>query len=149
MTTIAYRDGVIAADSRGTDDNYHPGIYRCEKLFRAGDDIIATAGDDTTGMIFVDWYTARTKGAKLKPPSRLIDGEADFCCLVLKKDGLYWCDKWCRLNKIFDEFYAIGSGAAYAMGAMAHGASAAEAVKTAMRWDPHTGGEVTQLTLES
>lgn len=147
LTTIAYRQGVLAADTRGTDDSYHPGIYRCEKLFRAGGDVIATAGDDTTGMLFVDWYGSRALGKRPKPPSRLVDGEADFCCLVMTEVGLFWYDKWCRPNKVLDEFYAIGSGAAYAMGAMAHGAGALEAVQTAARWDPYTGGEVETMML--
>ena len=147
MTTIAYRDGLIAADTRGTDENYHPGIYRCEKLFKVNEDIIGTAGDDTTSMIFVDWYGAKKLGRRPKPPSRLIEGEADFCCIVLTNDGLFWYDKWCRPNKIADEFYAIGSGAPYAMGAMAHGATAEEAVRTAMRWDPNTGGDIQTMKL--
>ena len=145
MTTIAYREGVIAADTRGTDEGYHPGIYRTEKLFRVDDDIVATAGDDATGMIFVDWYGSKRKGGRRpKPPSALILGieAASFCVLVLTKEGLFWADKWCRLIKITDEFYAIGSGAPYAMGAMAHGATAEDSVRTAMRWDPNTGGEV-------
>lgn len=148
MTTIAYRDGVIAADTRGTDDGYHPGIYRTQKLFVVGDgDIIGTAGDDSTGMVFVDWYGSKKLGRRPKPPERLVTGEADFCCLVLTREGLFWYDKWCRPNKIYDDFYAIGSGGSYAMGAMAHGASAEEAVKTAMRWDPNTGGDVVTLRL--
>lgn len=147
MTTICYRDGVLAADTRGTDDDYHPGIYRCNKLFRVNGDVVATAGDDTEGMIFVDWYGSKKLGKRPKPPSRLVDGEADFLCLVLTKDGVFWYDKWCRANPVQDEFYAVGSGAPYAMGAMAHGAGALEAVETAKRWDPYTGGEVETMTL--
>lgn len=143
MTTIAYRDGVLAADTRATDDEYHPGIYRCEKLFRKDGAIIATAGDDAPGMIFVDWY-----GSNKKPPERLIAGDADFCCLVLSPAGLFWYNKWCRANKVMDAFYAIGSGAAYAIGAMKFGATAEEAVKCAMEFDCYTGGDVTTMRLE-
>jgi 20S proteasome alpha/beta subunit len=146
MTTIAYRDGILAADTRATDSGYHPGIYRCEKLFRVGNDIVGTAGDDTPGMVFLDWYTHKDKR---KPPSRLVDGEADFCCLVLSKNGLFWYDKWCRPNKVLDEFYAIGSGGAYAMGAMGMGATAEEAVRQAARWDCYTGGDIVTMALET
>lgn len=146
MTTIAYRNGVIAADTRGTDDEYHPGIYRTEKLFTVDGDIIATAGDDASGMMFVDWYGKKKNGKRPKPPSALTEAGADFCVLVLTKDGLFWADKWCRLIKITDEFYAIGSGRAYAMGAMDHGATAEQAVHTAMKWDPNTGGNVETRT---
>lgn len=143
MTTIAYRDGIIASDTRGTDENYHPGIYRCEKLFRKDGAIIGTAGGDAEGMVFVDWY-----GTKKKPPERLVAGDADFCCLVLTPDGLFWYDKWCRPNRILDEFYAVGSGAPYAVGAMAMGASADHAVSIAMRYDCYTGGDIVTMTLE-
>lgn len=151
MTTIAFRDGILAADTRGTDEGYHPGIYRTEKLFRVGEAVVATAGDDSTGMLFVDWFTARQKGKRVKPPAALVLGAegADFCVLVLMGEGLFWADKWCRLIKVSDEFYAIGSGSPYAMGAMAKGATAEEAVRIAMRWDPHTGGEVQTMKLGS
>jgi hypothetical protein len=150
MTTIAYRDGVLAADTKGTDDNgYHPGTYRCEKLFRVDGDIIATAGEDATGMIFVDWYGSKKNGKRPKPPARLVDGAADFAVLILRKDGLYWSDKWCRMNKIMDEIYALGSGAPYALGAMAMGAPPEEAVRIAMRWDCYTGGDIVTMRLES
>ena len=147
MTTIAYRDGILAADTRATDDGYHPGIARCEKLFRVDGDIIATAGDDAPGMVFVDWYPKRKK--RVKPPAKLIDGDADFCCLVLTKEGLWWYDKWCRPGKVMHDFYAIGSGGSYAMGAMDRGATAAQAVETAMRYDCYTGGDVVTMQLET
>lgn len=144
MTTIAYRAGILAADTRSTDDGYHPGIVRCEKLFRVDGDIIATAGDDAPGMVFVDWYPKRKTR---KPPTKLIDGDADFCCLVLTKEGLLWYDKWCRPGKVMHDFYSIGSGASYAMGRMDGGASAYEAVETAMKYDCYTGGEIVTMTL--
>lgn len=135
----------MAADTRSTDDSYHPGIVRCEKLFRVDGDIIATAGEDAPGMVFVDWYPKRKTR---KPPSKLIDGGADFCCLVLTKEGLFWWDKWCRPNKVLHDFYALGSGGAYAMGAMDRGATASEAVESAMKYDCYTGGDIVTMRLE-
>lgn len=43
-------------------------------------------------------------------------------------------------------FWADGSGADYALGAMQHGASAEEAIRAAMAWDTRTGGNITVLT---
>lgn len=93
-------------------------------------------------MIFVDWY-----GKKTKPPAVLSD--ADFTCLVLDEDGLWEFDSYCRAEQITEEFYAIGSGAKVALGAMHHGASAQEAVEIAKLVDPYTGGEVKTMELSS
>lgn len=142
MTIIAYRDGVMAADSRVTVDSEAGGtrLFRCEKLFRKTIKIgrrkkvpviIGTAGESAPGLIFVDWY-----GSDKPPPSQLIEGEADFTCLILRPDGLYEADKWCRPERIPHKFYAIGSGAKAALGAMYKGASAIEAVEITCKIDP-------------
>ncbi len=48
-------------------------------------------------------------------------------------------------SEICAPFYAIGSGYELAMGAMAMGASAEEAVRVAIQYDIHSGGEITVL----
>lgn len=147
MTTIAYRAGILAADSQVTysgDESAGSRKHRCQKLFRkkafGGEVIIATAGEGAPGMLFVDWY-----GKKGKPPAVLADSE--FTCLVLDEDGLWEFDNYCRAEPITEEFYAIGSGAKVALGAMHHGASAREAVEIAKLVDPYTGGEVKTMEL--
>jgi hypothetical protein len=71
------------------------------------------------------------------------------CCVILIKpsgdlflaeDGLYFS------GPIKSQFHAIGSGAKYALGAMAHGATAEQAVGVACQFDMHCGGDV--MTLE-
>lgn len=153
MTTIAFRKGVLAADSRTTIETEGGGgrMFLCEKLFRKAvtingvleEVIIATAGESSPGMVFLDWF-----GSGQEPPDRLIDGEADFTCLVLQKDGLYEYDAWCRGVKIMDEFYAVGSGAKAALAAMHMGASAAKAVEVACRIDYYSGPPVITMRLK-
>jgi ATP-dependent protease HslVU (ClpYQ) peptidase subunit len=46
-----------------------------------------------------------------------------------------------------DPPFAIGSGMDFALGAMDAGKSPAEAVEIACRRDPHSGGEVTSLSI--
>lgn len=147
MTTLAYRNGTIAADSRCTEDTEHGGtrVFNCEKIFvkegvhlgkhGAEDVILATAGETFSGMIFVDAY-----GGSRMPQVQdaLLTGEADFSILILRSDGLFVVDKWCRQVKVLDEFYAEGSGAKAAFGAMHMGASAQRAVEIACRIDPYT-----------
>lgn len=150
MTTIAYRNGVIAADSRTTLETEGGGarMFLCEKLFRKTSGItgetviIATAGESSPGMVFVDWF-----GSGKDAPDNFIIGEADFTCLVLQKDGLWEYDAWCRGVKILDEFYAIGSGAKAALGALHMGASAVKAVEVACKIDHYSGPPVVSMRL--
>jgi ATP-dependent protease HslVU (ClpYQ) peptidase subunit len=153
MTTIAYRDGVLAADSRVTVD-YGSGArkHTCKKLFRkrvtegkkSFDVIIATAGESSPGMVFVDWY-----GSGTSVPDIFLHIDADFTCLVLTPDGLFEYDTFCRGEKIEEDFYAIGSGAMAALAAMHCGKSALDAVRIAARVDTYTGGRIVTETLES
>lgn len=152
MTTIAYKDGTLAADSRVTVDSEAGGSrnFLCDKLFRkivpVGDSmeevIIATAGESFSGMVFVDWY-----GSGQPPPDNLIVGEADFTVLVLTQAGLFEYDRWCRGIEVKDKFYAVGSGTKVALGAMAMGASAKRAVEIACEFDPYTAPPVLTMRL--
>lgn len=155
MTTIAYRNGVIAADSRTTLETEGGGarMFLCEKLFRKtvtlnGEQqevIIATAGESSPGMVFVDWYGS----GKDAPVDTFLTGEADFTCLVLQRDGLWEFDAYCHGIKILDEFYSVGSGAKAALAAMHMGASAAKAVEIACRIDHYSGPPVTTMRLSN
>lgn len=145
MTTIVYRDGILAADSRATYTSEEGGAraWGCDKLFRKAGAIIGTAGETGPGLVFVDWW-----GSGKPPPPQFIEGDADFACLVLTKKGLFEYDKWCRGEKITHQFYAIGSGAKAAMGALYMGASAREAVAVACKIDPYTAPPVVWMKLK-
>lgn len=149
MTVIVFRDGTIAADSQTNVESESGGIrkFRCEKLFRkktkdGAEIIIATAGHSSSGMVFVDWY-----GSGKKPPRVLLDNEPDFTCLVLKKDGLWEYDSYCRGEKITEEFYAIGCGAKAALGAMHMGATAEQAVEITCKIDQFCSPPIVAMRL--
>jgi hypothetical protein len=153
VTTIAVRDGIVAADSWETHWSEEGGACRhtCTKLFRkrvvegrrAHDVIIATAGSTSPGMIFVDWY-----GSGKEIPRVLLDRESDFLCLVLTPKGLFEVDEYFRPVQILEPFYSIGSGSKAALAAMHCGRSAVEAVRIAARIDPYTGGRVISMKLD-
>ena len=152
MTTIAFRDGILAADSQVTVNTEAGGStkHRCAKLFRktikqgrkSFDVIIATAGASSPGSMFVDWY-----GSGEPIPKMLELHGGDFTCLVLAPHGLYEVDMYCFPEPILDKFYAVGSGRKEALAAMHCGKSAREAVEIASRIDPYTGGAITTMTL--
>lgn len=134
MTTIAYRDGVLATDSQCTDNGLR--CYR-KKIWSIGGDIITVAGDLCPAMKFIEWYGGDKEMDK-------IDG--DFECLVIKASGrMYTYDSnlvplGARLLK--GGYVAFGSGRDFAIGAMRMGADAKSAIRIACEYDCYSGGRV-------
>lgn len=152
MTTIAYRDGIIAADSWASLENTAGARrHQCKKLYRKTikkgnkeqDVIIATAGTTSPSLVFVEWF-----GSKKAPPESLLYLGGDFTCLILTPDGLFEADAYCVLDEILEPYYAIGSGATAAIAAMRCGKSARDAVRVAASIDPYTGGRIVTMSLE-
>lgn len=69
MTTIAYRDGMLAADSLFTDDNQRDSYGA--KVFRIGGLLVGFAGSLALGLRFRDWVRGGLEGAS---PYRGIGG---------------------------------------------------------------------------
>ena len=145
MTTIAVRDGVMAADTIGHNAEK---LCRSKKLFRISNgEVIGFTGVWMDGKLFVDWYD---KGAdRDKPPQWRTQGDekVDFKALVLTADGVYEWSYELVADQVLDDFWAIGSGSPAALAAMHCGQSAQEAVYIAMRIDPYTGGDVETMEL--
>lgn len=151
MTTIVYRDGIMAADSRVTTESEAGGhiVHQCVKLFRKNGAIIGLQGESSPGMFFLEWFSSNKPKS---PPSALMESEADFCALVLTKKGLFEYDKWCNAEPVMlprhRPFHAIGSGAKAAFGALAMGATARRAVAIACAFDPYTAPPVVWMALK-
>lgn len=150
MTTIVYRDGVMAADTRATVNSEAGGsrVFRCDKLYRVTcldgtEAIVGLAGGSFDGLAFLDWLVSDDKA----PPQRLLDGDADFSALMLNRHGLFEYDKWCRPERIRGRFYAIGSGAKAALGALHMGANARQAVAVACKIDPYSARPIISMSL--
>jgi ATP-dependent protease HslVU (ClpYQ) peptidase subunit len=135
MTTIAYRDRVMVADTQVTCGDGSKTITH-HKIRILPDGTLYGCAGDTAAILRVQRWMER--GMPSRPRPR-IPKDTDFDLLMVKPDGSAW-----MLNDAFDferietEFVAIGSGAAYAMGAMACGRSAVQAVKVAARFDVNT-----------
>lgn len=152
MTTIAYRDGYFAADTLSTESVDGGGEWKVRacKLFAGKENgepfIIATAGENGPGLLFVQWYT----GGRTDDGARdaLRESDADFTCIVLTRKGLFAYDKWCVPERVLDEFSAFGTGAKAALGAMHAGANATDAVAIAGKVDSYTEAPIHTLRLE-
>ena len=152
MTTIAYdsKTGEIAADSQETGGNGEK--YNCQKLYRIGDAIVATAGGTYAGMKlieFMDEYDGEPEWGEA-PDLTNLDLDEDFECLVIRGDGTCY-----MINRLFapadqsgNRFITLGSGGKAARGAMMAGASPKEAVEIAKKIDTYTGGKVHVMVYE-
>lgn len=140
MTTIAYRDDVLAADTQVTCGMTVDGY--AQKAFRKGPVLYATTGASGPGEAFRNWIEGGMKGEA--PDMAEVKEEDAHGYIFPGGSRVVW-----RYNKVWAshsaEFFAYGSGGALAMGAMAAGASAEDAVRFASKYDTNTGGEITVI----
>jgi 20S proteasome alpha/beta subunit len=137
MTTIVYKDGVVAYDSRCcagdliVDDHYDKKIVRNGVyFFMAG----SLSDDDN----FIDvWFGKEEPTEDNSNAAIVVDEHGEpWLAAVNETDGF-----WKR--RLYDgHVYAIGSGSYFAFTALDLGQDAAGAVKTAMLRDCRTGGKV-------
>lgn len=141
MTTIAYKDGVLASDSLSCWGNSRDGAVT--KIRKRGPYLAAISGVLGPGQKFLDWFSAGMNG---DPPERPQDDNIHALGFIFMPDGMLLTLTRYGWERSKSEHCAAGSGAEFATGAMSMGATAAEAVAVAMKHDTHTGGEITVLT---
>ncbi|PHX25815.1 proteasome subunit beta [Pseudomonas syringae pv. syringae] len=140
MTTISYKDGVIAYDScctRGTtitDDD-------CEKLETVKGVHFLCTGCTCDFDALIAAYFGTVASAPVESSGYAVDDGALWLIGHDDKTG-FWKSR-IRL----DTGDAIGSGSAFALAAMDMGATAAEAVDAAKKRDTSTGGRVRTLNI--
>jgi len=129
MTTVAWRDGVLAADKKASEDETG---FTVTKLFRAKSYAVAFYGDLSNGLLFVEWLKKRRGECPLNKNTGALVMELDTGrCYQWEKGGVPLL--------VEDRFLSCGTGAAFAIGAMAMGATAIEAVEVASEWDNNSG----------
>lgn len=163
MTTIAYKDGILAADTQG---NWRDTPTEASKIYKVngfGDDAVYLAGSGVLWRIreivklcelLSDSQPAPAGGREplwkylaasfydkhhdAKPD------ETPSCLLIQAGTGnVLWLEGPRFSAVTFNRGYvALGSGADFAMGAMAAGVDAIKAVEIAIDHDVHTGGVV-------
>lgn len=148
MSTVAYRDGVMSGDSvMSWADQLCDGV---EKVGRTENYLFGYAGRlsfmrptyrwlqklDDDGVDPEDFYL---HADALELPEGGSAGNA----LIAHRDGsVYLMALDGFANKVGRQYDAIGSGGAYALGALLHDATAEEAVSCASIVDAHSGGRI-------
>lgn len=138
MTTIAYRDGILVAD---TATFIHDGMTRMpdrsKKIFRLNDgSLIAGSGIKRQISDFAQWFDSKSNAPRPEITEATI-------IRVAKSGTITIYDGKSDERDVTDcPFYACGTGAMAALAAMYMGARADQAVEIAMKLDPWTGGEL-------
>jgi hypothetical protein len=133
LTTVAWDGKKLAVDSRvmGSCIRSEAGV----KLFHVEELWIAGSGNYEDVLLAVKWY--RDGCPDIKPTL----GD-DFAMLIKRGERVYRVEKRLMEWEVIAPFVAAGSGVELALGAMAMGASAIEAVKIASRFDAGTNDVV-------
>lgn len=142
MTTIAYRNGMIAGDTLFSGG----GIHDCTVVKVARNergDLAGASGEAVYCHQFLEWFTG---GEKFDAPE-VPEGGTAF--IVRANDqGRVECWEKPGFFTVMAPYYAIGSGRELAYGAMAFGAEAHQAVSCAAKHCVHTGGDVVAISHE-
>jgi len=145
MTTIAYRNGIIAYDSRMTafniivNDNF-------EKSFRQDGKALVYCGDVGDMQHFVECvFNNKNPDRELDCQAFVITSGVLHCVDVVEDNGTF------RIREIpleTDNYYAIGSGTRFALAYMDCGMSAVEAVSKTFTRDPFSGGKIRTINIK-
>lgn len=141
MTTIAYRDGVLATDSRALVGGWRA-PYAVVKMWRLSDgSVVAGSGDLARVTAMKDWLEEGNRDAKQPDLT-------DASVYHLLKDRTIVVYELGGSFVIAADFAAWGSGLPPALGALHMGATAEQAVRIATLVDDGTGGDVVSMKVE-
>lgn len=143
MTTIAYRDGVMAADTRAYGGDKTPvGWKQKIRLLESGTLIGCSSNTPGQPEAVLAWFE---RGADQADRPQF--GECKFRFIAVRPDGtaLLGENSFFLAGPLQGDYFAIGSGEEFALGALFMGATAEQAVRAAAALDVWTGGDVTVL----
>jgi ATP-dependent HslUV protease subunit HslV len=144
LTTIVYRDGVLAADTQAmAGDNKLGSVIKIAR--NKNGDLAGAAGLATYNYAFIRWFTGMESG---EPPKATKDDNSYDRAVIFRKTGRIEVYEPTGMYIVASPYYAFGSGKPEALGALFAGADAELAVRAAMAHDSGTGGEVTVLRHE-
>lgn len=146
MTTIAYRDGVLASDGRMTSGGIIVSedtekVFRCEGSIVGSKVVAFGISGHSAAVHYINLKDGITHGTQFPAGIyfNLIAICEDGSVIELSKQEE---DTYCHINEIKASYHASGSGYQIALGAMAAGSNAECAVMAAVKHDSGTGGKI-------
>ncbi len=137
MTTVVFKDGVFAADSRINGGGYISGST--EKIKKVGDFYVGMSG---RGELYNEF--CKFIGGEDFNKEKLTSHNAEYGMIVVnsktKEVNLYIDSLIPEITK--NDFYTVGSGYLIATGALLMGATPKKAVQIAAKVDTRTGGKI-------
>ena len=154
MTVIAYKNKILAADTKAVGED---GLtYKSKKLEKLSNNtLIGCAGDsDCRDLVLI---LGKSTLNKMPTKVKLRSTETFFRGIWVFPTGEVFrvsveCEdsKWdAEILPVFEPQIAVGSGGAYALGAMLAGKTAIEAVKIACKLDNDCGLPVESMTIDT
>ena len=139
MTAIAYRDGIMAADT-AVYNGHGARVGHQHKIIVVEGYLVASCGPAAVQHIISRWIAGGCVGS---PDFGSIKTE-DIGAIVVRPDGvvLRFSEDADPITGLIAPFHAVGSASGLMMGAMAHGATAEKAVLIACDLDAYAGGPV-------
>lgn len=145
MTTVAYRNGIIAADMQAGNGSR---AARFHKIGRnKGGSLIGACGDAPLVYALIKWFVEGEQGQMPATYGKFGDDNCDVHALLIRADRSLYRIEPAGFFRFEAEYCALGSGSNYALGAFAAGADARTAVHCATIHDLHTGMGIEQLEL--
>lgn len=144
MTVVCYKDGVMAADSNVVYGNLI--IGSAQKVLKTDDGfLVGGSGNLANLAMFFDWFQNEDEG---KPSLDELKLE-DIDVITVDPDGnVFIIDSSGWPMEIKADYYVSGTGSQIAMGAMAQGATAIQAVELACKFVPGCGGDIQVVKLK-
>lgn len=142
MTTIAFKDGMLATDSRYAAGPHILGKGKKIWVFEKG--VVVGSGSIVGIETFLSFYQGKEYKAEIFKDE---ENEIDILVFDPTAKKVISYDKHLIAYEYDAPFYAIGSGTDYAIGAMAFGATPKEAVLIASQYDKGTDGNIQELKI--
>lgn len=144
MTVIAYKDGVLAADSLVTSGYDLAG--HIVKIRQEGEWSFGVAGSPSGIVPITNWVKG---GADLDTPIEFPSSLEATALLINSHGEVYYVDSDSHYPvKMHVKYAAVGSGSTAARTAMFLGHSAIEAVEAVTHVDSSCGGSVTWVAID-
>jgi hypothetical protein len=143
MTTIVYKNGVLAADSLVCYGDKRYGL--ATKIFETSENIFGGAGCLMHNTFFQKFINGEDIDKELFKSI----SESGFDGIVINKKTkevtIY--DQFLTPENVNAEFYCLGSGADIARGALSMGATPREAIECASKYDLYTNNDIQELII--